>query len=64
MSNYCLQGACGVCSSQMLEGKAVYAREMGAGIEAPKAGMVVRPCSLLPQSDLLLEPLKPWTVAD
>ena len=63
MANYCKQGACGACGSKLISGSVNYIRKIKGAPEQPQAGDEVRPCSLNPSSDLVLEPVAAWKLA-
>lgn len=64
IANYCKQGACGACGSKLISGSVSYIRSVKGVPQEPKSGDEVRPCSLNPCSDVVLEPLAAWRLAD
>ncbi len=63
MANYCKQGACGACTSRLVSGTVNYIRTIKGATQEPQPGDEVRPCSLTPNSDVILEPLAEWRLA-
>ena len=63
MANYCKQGACGACAAKLVSGSINYVRNIKGAPQEPLAGDEVRPCSIKPCSDLVLEPLTAWRLA-
>ena len=63
LASYCKQGACGACTARLISGSVSYVRSIGGAPENPQRGDEVRPCSLKPCSDLVLEPVAAWRLA-
>ena len=63
MANYCKQGACGACTAKLVSGAISYVRSVKGLSQTPQAGEDVRPCSLNPCSNVVLEPLSEWRLS-